>query len=281
MNNTGDKAEENSKEATESKPKSKNAIKREARWQRLKEAKARKKQEEKLRKKTLKAENKRPLEEEESSRPSKRTIKENEKANLKRGLESGVKIAIDLQYGNLMNDKELVHLASQIRRLYGENKKAVHPAHIHIVGLDSRCEKVLVDKNDGFENYILTKTEKSLTEFFPEDETRSRLIYLSPDAERSLEKVEKDKIYVIGGLVDDSVKKKATFDFAGENKISAFKLPISEYCDREEGGSFKQILTINQVFGILLKYLETSDWKEAFEAELPKRIGFKPKEEQK
>ena len=39
------------------------------------------------------------------------------------------------------------------------------------------------------------------------------LIYLSPDADNYLTEMDRDKVYVIGGLVDDSVKKQVRFIF--------------------------------------------------------------------
>ena len=43
---------------------------------------------------------------------------------------------------------------------------------------------------------------------------------------------------------------------------------------RSKTGSFKQILTINQVFDILLKYQETLDWKTALALNVPPQTGF-------
>ena len=41
------------------------------------------------------------------------------------------------------------------------------------------------------------------TQLFPKDKT----IYLTPDADKPLTDIDKDKIYIIGGLVDESVSK--------------------------------------------------------------------------
>ena len=40
------------------------------------------------------------------------------------------------------------------------------------------------------------------------------LIYLSPDADKYLTEMDRDKVYVIGGLVDDSVKKQVRFIYS-------------------------------------------------------------------
>ena len=83
---------------------------------------------------------------------------------------------------------------------------------------------------------------------------------------------------MIGGLVDDSVKKHSTLTYARTNGIKTAKLPINEYCERGDSGSFKQILTINQVFEILLKKANGLDWAQALSKCLPIKTGFLAKE---
>ena len=41
------------------------------------------------------------------------------------------------------------------------------------------------------------------TQLFPKDKT----VYLTPDADKPLTDIDKDKIYIIGGLVDECVSK--------------------------------------------------------------------------
>ena len=51
--------------------------------------------------------------------------------------------------------------------------------------------------------------EPNVLQIFDSDD----LIYLSPDADNYLTEMDMDKVYVIGGLVDDSVKKQVRFIF--------------------------------------------------------------------
>merc|ERR1719228_181590 len=53
--------------------------------------------------------------------PSKKDTKFRQVANLQQSLLTGANICIDLQFEELMSDKELIHLASQLRRVYGSN----------------------------------------------------------------------------------------------------------------------------------------------------------------
>ena len=187
-----------------------------------------------------------------------------------------LQICIDLQFGDKMSDKEISHLAGQLRRVYGANKSSDHPVKLSLVNLDEnkRLFNILCKKNDGFENYILFRTEKSLTDHF--NSIKEKLIYLTPDAPTPLEDLETDKVYVIGGLVDDSVQKDTTKSYAAHEKIATARLPIQEHCSKNSKGnhSFKQILTINQVFEALLAFYSSKNWSSALGRTIPQRVGF-------
>ena len=54
----------------------------------------------------------------------------------------------------------------------------------------------------------------------------SQIIILSPDAPEPLSDLEVGKLYVIGGLLDESKKSPAVFDAANKNNIISKRLPI-------------------------------------------------------
>ena len=196
---------------------------------------------------------------------------------LKDNESSRPKICIDLQYEELMSEKELIHLAQQLSRVYGFNRKSSDPCHLTFCHLPKDCKtrQICCDKSEGFANYILNFSEKSLIDTF--ENRKQDLVYLTPDSDNLLEDIEDNKIYVIGGLVDDSVKKLSSLSFAKDQGLTTAKLPIDKYCSRIEG-SFKQILTINQVFEILLNKIQGFSWPQVFSQSLPSRIGFQSQE---
>ena len=196
---------------------------------------------------------------------------------LKDDASSRPKICIDLQYEELMSEKELIHLAQQLSRVYGFNRKSSNPCHLTFCHLPKDCKtrQICCDKSEGFANYILNFSEKSLIDTF--ENRKQDLVYLTPDSDNLLEDIEDNKIYVIGGLVDDSVKKLSSLSFAKDQGLTTAKLPIDKYCSRIEG-SFKQILTINQVFEILLNKIQGFSWPQVFSQSLPSRIGFQSQE---
>ena len=67
---------------------------------------------------------------------------------------------------------------------------------------DGLINRTCCAKVDGFRSYIINFKENPVTELFDSKD----LVYLSPDAENTLQNLDPEKVYVIGGLVDDSVK---------------------------------------------------------------------------
>ena len=120
-----------------------------------------------------------------------------------------------------------------------------------------------------------SKSEKSHIDMFPSDD----LIILSPDSETILEKVELGKVYVIGGIVDETRKNKLTLEVAEKYKLKSVRLPIKEYLERnpESRGSGCTILSSNQVFEILLAQFKASFPKKKTENFSANFYGFDQK----
>ncbi|XP_007945187.1 tRNA methyltransferase 10 homolog B [Orycteropus afer afer] len=205
---------------------------------------------------------------------SKRFLRALTRERLLEARHSGPRLCIDLSMTNHMSKKELSRLAGQIRRLYGSNKKADKPFWICLSGFttDSPLYEECVRMNDGFSSYVLDTTEEDCFTLFPLE----TLVYLTPDSEHALEDVDLNKVYVLGGLVDESVQKKVTFRKAQEHAVQTARLPIQEYMVRRQNGRnyHSEILTINQVFDILSTYFETHNWPEALKKGVCSRKGY-------
>ncbi|KAJ4387883.1 tRNA (guanine(9)-N(1))-methyltransferase [Gnomoniopsis smithogilvyi] len=95
------------------------------------------------------------------------------------------------------------------------------------------------------------------------------IVYLSADSPHTLEKLEPNTSYVIGGLVDRNREKNLCQRRAEEKGIRTAKLPIGEYLQM----SSRKVLATNHVVEIMSKWLETGDWAQAFMEVIPKRKG--------
>ncbi|ORY28623.1 guanine-1-methyltransferase-domain-containing protein [Naematelia encephala] len=98
--------------------------------------------------------------------------------------------------------------------------------------------------------------------------SKYKLVYLSADSEEELTTLSEDEIYIIGGLVDRNRFKNICQDKADKLGIRTARLPIGTYL---QNLPTRKVLTVNQVFEILVNYIATQSWKEAFEAVMPQR----------
>ncbi|XP_030609311.1 tRNA methyltransferase 10 homolog B-like isoform X1 [Archocentrus centrarchus] len=253
-------------------PCSRNVLRKQRHWEKQLAAKKSRRKEEKLRRKMN-----RELESGASTdRPqlTKRVMKAITKERLAEARSTGLKVCVDLSMTDCMSDKEISRLAGQLRRLYGSNKKATRPFHLFLTDLreDSRLYRECVRMNDGFLNYTMDITEESCLDLFPPE----TVVYLTPDAEEALETVDADKVYVLGGLVDESIQKKLSLSRARELSVQTARLPIDECMVKKNNTKnfHSKILAVNQVFDILLTFCDSSSWTEALQTWFPPGKGY-------
>ncbi|ORY90280.1 guanine-1-methyltransferase-domain-containing protein [Leucosporidium creatinivorum] len=97
---------------------------------------------------------------------------------------------------------------------------------------------------------------------------KSSIIYLTGDSPNVLTTIEEDKTYILGGIVDRNRYKKLCFDKAEAQGITHAQLPIGQFMPDMPT---RKVLTVNQVYDILLQYVETKDWTSALQAVMPTR----------
>ncbi|KAJ7377828.1 tRNA (guanine(9)-N(1))-methyltransferase [Desmophyllum pertusum] len=187
----------------------------------------------------------------------------------------GQRVAIDFTVSDDMCNKEVTKLAAQVRQLYGSNLRSVLPVHLHLTGLETggKVYRECVRQSLHFSKLMASLSEESYLTLFNADD----VVYLTPDSPNELDKLNKDKVYIIGGLVDHALRKDKTRSRADAKGVSTARLPIYKYMERtrEPGNrSFSSVLAVNQVFDILLKLHETHDWRCALETSVPSRKGL-------
>lgn len=74
-------------------------------------------------------------------------------------------------------------------------------------------------------------------------------------------------IFIIGGLVDHNFHKNLTLKLANEKNIKTAKLPIDEHLKM----AMSKVLSINQVFEIILDVCTGLSWKESLMKNVPLR----------
>ena len=73
-------------------------------------------------------------------------------------------------------------------------------------------------------------------------------VYLSPDSPDELNAIDPNAAYIIGGLVDRTVIKNASFDRAQELGIPSVRLPIREYMKS------RKCLNLDHVVSMICKF---------------------------
>lgn len=225
------------------------------------------------------------------------------------GTTTNEKRTIRSMFEEAMREREIASLAQQIRYCYSYNKKSPNPVFASVTGLtiarespgaeddlryDYPTVRELLERETGFLEWnrrMFDCTEKPLEEYYGlsattsntmssegmkeiEDSTQKNIVYLTSDSPNTLDKLEDNTIYVIGGIVDRNRLKRATIDRAeGELKVETAKLPLQEYLlNNNIFMTTTKVLTVNHVFDILLKYRQHgNDWNKAFGEVLPSR----------
>ncbi|KAJ1308571.1 hypothetical protein OPQ81_004270 [Rhizoctonia solani] len=97
---------------------------------------------------------------------------------------------------------------------------------------------------------------------------RESVVYLTADAEDEILELKEGETYVIGGIVDRNRYKNLCANKARDFNVRTARLPIGRYL---ADMPTRKVLTVNQVFDILVHWVATRNWEEAMHKVMPKR----------
>ncbi|KAI0965841.1 tRNA-methyltransferase-domain-containing protein [Xylaria arbuscula] len=141
---------------------------------------------------------------------------------------------------------------------------------IGLLQKSSHGEKASVESPAA--TYAATADPAPIPEPEPEDVDKS-IVYLTADSPYTLDRLEPNTTYVIGGIIDKNREKGLCYKIARERNVRTAKLPIGQYMVLQN----RHVLVTNHVLEIMLKWLETGDWGTAFMEIIPTRKGGKLK----
>ena len=173
--------------------------------------------------------------------------------------ESGLRVVLDLSFGNLMSDKEQRSLARQLSPCWGANRRAAAPVSLHLTSLGECPLNCLPKQGVEMAAWKVHRHDCDVGEAFSPDE----LVFLSPDAEEALSlPLDPKCVYVIGGLVDAKVQHDVTLNKARSLHARTARLPLAEHAP--SGVSNPRLpLTLTAVLEILLGLNAGATWQEA------------------
>ena len=214
-----------------------------------------------------------------------------------------VTFLIDCDFDDLMRDNERISLAAQITRSYSDNKNSMFRAHLTVCSfggkLRERFDNILthykgwrgvrfldcdfVEAGEKAKEWMLSESQDNrLAGTFSRladagEETQAKVedegevVYLTSEADETLNELKPYSTYIIGGLVDKNREKGICYKRATKRGVRTARLPIGEFMDMQS----RKVLATNHVNEIMLKWLECGDWGEAFVKVIPKRKGGK------
>ncbi|KXZ44831.1 hypothetical protein GPECTOR_61g784 [Gonium pectorale] len=189
------------------------------------------------------------------------------KERLKKSLEDGPRIVIDLDWESRMMDNDVRHLVQQLSFSYAANKSVSRPCHMLLTSFKGGIAATANRMISGMDKWYVTRTEAHYSELFASPEERSSLVYLTADAEEELGELDERKVYIVGGLVDHNRYKGLCQESARAAGIATARLPISRHIQLAS----RAVLTVNHVFQILVEYFNRRDWAAVLDAVLPMR----------
>eukprot|EP01094_Clydonella_sp_ATCC50884_P023647 TRINITY_DN5728_c0_g1_i1.p1 TRINITY_DN5728_c0_g1~~TRINITY_DN5728_c0_g1_i1.p1 ORF type:complete len:176 (+),score=39.06 TRINITY_DN5728_c0_g1_i1:590-1117(+) len=133
-----------------------------------------------------------------------------------------------------MSFKELRSLAQQLTYAYGALKRSARPMPLHFTSMNSPAG-LLIKEAPGTENWKVHMHEDKYTHVFAD--RLASVYYLSPEADEVLWEIERDAVYVIGGIVDRNRLKGTSLERAKADNVKCVRLPIAESLKRPVGNS--------------------------------------------
>ncbi|KAL7735902.1 hypothetical protein ACLKA6_002352 [Drosophila palustris] len=251
-------------------PLSKNQLKKQRKLAEMVELRKLRRQKERERRKEKKAQAK-ALGLPSSVGPSRKELKRRQMTASNQNAADAVNVAIDLNYDDLMQERDISKCVKQCLRIYTINRRSEQPLRLHFTGIkrDGHIHDSF-KKNDGWENWnVEYHFDRLHTDIFDKE----KVIYLTCESDTVLEKPQPGHTYVIGGLVDHNHFKGLCHQRATTDGLATARLPLSEHVDMKT----RSVLSTFHVFELLTRVAAGQDWTEAILETVPQRKGAKAK----
>ncbi|KAL4481077.1 hypothetical protein ABPG72_015032 [Tetrahymena utriculariae] len=174
---------------------------------------------------------------------------------------NGQPIILDMQFLDMLEDKEFKSLVKQLCYMQSSNKKAAQPCRFIISSVSPKLRQALNANNA--DKWGIEILDQHYLDLFPKE----NLVYLTGDTDQDLNELDKQCAYIIGGLVDHNRLKNVTLNAATEQGIKVQRFPIQNYLKLEASS----ILACNHVFDIMVQRANGKSWNESLQTGIPVR----------
>ena len=191
-------------------------------------------------------------------------------------------VIIDLGFDDFMTDRQVVSLAQQLGHCHAAAKRAIdadgRPALIHCLSSYGGRVETRMQQIHGSSAWPQARHRKTWLDVAaasgyqaePLSSADHRLVYLSAEGEETLDAIDVDDIYVIGGLVDRNQHRGLTHRRALAAGVPTARLPLEEHMQMTSDARCRA-LTVNHCFELLLLRRQGLCWQDAIREVLPAR----------
>uniref|UniRef100_A0A0N5BKP5 RNA (guanine-9-)-methyltransferase domain-containing protein 1 n=1 Tax=Strongyloides papillosus TaxID=174720 RepID=A0A0N5BKP5_STREA len=182
------------------------------------------------------------------------------------------KVVVDCRYIPQLSIRAQNLTMCQLQYIISDNRDRRVPWPICLANFDESLSNkklmnhlALMDTKNALEE----RTSKNYTELYDP----SKIVYLSPDGEEELDRIEGDEVFVIGGIVDrvveHNIPRQASLEAAMKDNVKCVKLPLDRYVKWKSGTKY---LTLTAVVKILQDvYDSNNDWNYSLRKHIPVR----------
>ncbi|TMW60608.1 hypothetical protein Poli38472_000650 [Pythium oligandrum] len=183
---------------------------------------------------------------------------------LEASLSGELRVVVDLAFAANQTTRECHSVMKQLGCVYGYMKKCPLDQLISLQVASCSGDVAAIAQHHGVSSWKIRVHEGPLDRLYTPEE----IVYLSPDATEVLREVDPRFVYVVGGIVDRSVRKGESITKATMHRFRTMRLPLAEYLDVR-----KPVLNIDSVIIALNEVYNHNDWSRALERAVPKRLA--------
>lgn len=170
-----------------------------------------------------------------------------------------ITVAVDFYFDRFNKDFETTSLIRQTVASYAIIKRMPKPFNLTLCSIDPGCrvhKALAAVQAHNWKGVCIC--ERNAASLFAKD----HVIMLSPDAHCVLERLDENKVYVIGAMVDNFRMMRTTLDEANVRGHRCARLPVPEVL----GAKVDPVLNIDTVIQIMAVFHETGSWRQALQA---------------
>ncbi|KAJ0392769.1 hypothetical protein P43SY_009329 [Pythium insidiosum] len=179
------------------------------------------------------------------------------------GRVNGLRVVVDLAFAEQQTTRECHSVFKQLGCAYGYMKQCPLDRVISLRVASCAGAVRAIAEHHGLHKWKIHVHEEPVDAVYDPRE----LVYLSPDAEDVLLELDPRAVYVVGGIVDRSVRKGESLAKASRRRLRSKRLPLPEHLSVR-----KPVLNIDNVLVALNEVMNHGDWPRALATAVPKRM---------